>query len=191
MFLNRLLTDVEKNYWSIELEVVELVWTMRKIRHLIEFSKSRVVIYTNHFVTIDIAKQGSLTTTSTVRLNLRLVRAFQYIQRFELDVRHKPEKRNVIPDALSRLASINNQSEPSGHVELDMLYVYTATLVEINNDFKRRIIKGYRSDPSWIKILLILNKEISYDENAAKLSFVLEEIVTSAIKVFDSITTEA
>ena len=191
MFLSRLLTDAEKNYWPTELEVAGLVWTVRKIRHLIESSKSRVVVYTDHSATVDIAKQGSLTTTSTVRLNLRLVRASQYIQRFELDVRHKPGKRNVIPDALSRLASTNDQPEPPGHAELDVLYAYTATLVEMDDDFKRRIVKGYRSDPSWTKVLLTLNKEASYDEDAAKLPFVLGETVTSAAKAFDSITTEA
>ena len=101
-------------------------------------------------------------------------------------MRHKPEKRNVISDALSRLANINDQSESPGHVELDMLYVYTATLIEMNNDFKRRIVKGYRSDSSWIKVFLTLNKETLYDENVAKLFFVLREIV-----IFDSITIEA
>lgn len=75
MFLSRLLISAERNYWPTELEVVGLVWTIRKIRHLIEFFKLKVVVYTDHSVTIDIAKQASLTTTSTMRLNLRLVRA--------------------------------------------------------------------------------------------------------------------
>lgn len=178
MFLSRLLTDAERNYWPTELEVAGLVWTVRKIRHLIESSKSKVVVYTDHSATIDIAKQGSLTTTSTVRLNLRLVRASQYIQQFDLDVRHKPGKRNVIPDALSRLASTNDQPQPPGHAELDVLYAYTTTLVEMNDEFKMRIAKGYETDPSWTKVLATLNKEGEYDDaDAAKLPFILGEEV--------------
>ena len=144
MFLSRLLTDIEKNYWPTELEVAGLVWAVRKIRHLIKSSKSKVVVYTDHSATVDICKQATLTTTSTVRLNLRLVRASQYLQRFDLDVRHKPGKSNVIPDALSRLPSTNQHTAlPPEHAELDALYAYTTTLVEIDQTFKVRIVKGY------------------------------------------------
>ena len=186
MFLSKLLTDAERNYWPTELEVAGLVWTVRKVRHLIESSKSKVVVYTDHSASVDIAKQGSLATTSTVRLNLRLIRASQYLQRFELDVRHKPGKRNIIPDALSRLASTNlgGNTHPN-HAELDVLhaYAYTTTLVEMSEDFKARIIKGYHSDPPWIKVLAILNKEDSNGEDAARLPFVLGETVVTSRQV--------
>ena len=179
MFLSRLLTSAEGNYWPTELEVAGLVWTVRKIRHLIESSRSKVVVYTDHAATIDIAKQGSLTTTSTVRLNLRLVRASQYLQRFELDVRHKPGKKNVVPDALSRLASTNvTHSALPQHDELEALhgYAYTTTLVGMSEDFKRRIVKGYQVDPSWKKVLAILYSNDS-NEDVARLPFVLGEKV--------------
>ena len=182
MFLSRLLTEAERNYWPTELEVAALVWTIRKVRHLVESSKRKIVVYTDHSATIDIVKQASLTTTSTLRLNLRLIRASQYLQQFDLEVRHKPGKRNVIPDALSRLASTNvSLSQRKDHAELDALhvtnaYAYTTTLVEMSNDFKARIVKGYQEDPSWNKILAILKREESYhDEDAAKLPFVLGE----------------
>ena len=70
-----------------------------------------------------------------------------------MEVRHKPDKRNVIPDALFRLASINvSLSQGNNYAELDALYdvayAYIITLVEISSDFKARIAKGYREDPS-------------------------------------------
>ena len=179
MFLSRLLTDAEKNYWPTELEVAGLVWTVKKVRHMIESSHSRVVVYTDHSATIEIVKQASLTTTSTLRLNLRLVRASQYLQRFDLDVRHKPGKKNVVPDALSRLASTNeSHSAPAEHAELDALhgYAYTTTLVEMSEDFKSKIVKGYDIDPAWRKTLSVLYDE-ERREDAAKLSFVLGEAV--------------
>ena len=182
MFLSRLLTDAERNYWPTELEVAGLVWAVRKIRHLIESSKAKVVVYTDHSATVDICKQASLTTTSTVRLNLRLVRASQYLQRFDLDVRHKPGKSNVIPDALSRLPSTNQQATamPPEHAELDALYSYTTTLVEMSDDFKARVVKGYQKDPAWTKVLAILYSEDKRERDAAKLSFVLGEEVAKA-----------
>ena len=188
-----MLTDVEKNYWPTELEVAGLVWTVKKIRHMIESSKSKVVVYTDHSATIEIVKQASLATTSTLRLNLRLVRASQYLQRFELNVRHKPGKKNVIPDALSCLASTNEiHSAAPDHAELDALlavdelaYAYTTTLVEMSEDFRSRIVKGYEVDPAWQKVLRVLYDEESRGEDAARLDFVLGEEVSKEDKSTD------
>lgn len=81
---------------------------MKKVRHIIKLSKSSVIIQTNHFVILDILQQSSITsTTSTIRLNLRLVRVSQFFQQFKFKVRHKPGKIYIIPDALSRLANFN------------------------------------------------------------------------------------
>ena len=182
MFLSRLLTAAEMNYWPTELEVAGLVWTVRKIRHLIESSKSKVIVYTDHSATTDIVKQSSLNSVSTLRLNLRLVRASQYLQRFELDVRHKPGKSNVIPDALSRLSSTNDSNVPPEHSELDALhvtYAYTTTLVEMSDDFKQRIVEGYDTDPAWTKVLAVLRKQDG-SEDGARLPFVWGEHVPKA-----------
>ena len=48
-------------------------------------------------------------------------------------------------------------------------------MVGISKDFKRRIIKGYKTDPAWTKILVVLYGKSS--EDAARLSFVLGEEV--------------
>lgn len=48
MFLNRQLTSAKRNYWFIELEICELVWIIKKIRHLIQRSKHRIIIQIDH-----------------------------------------------------------------------------------------------------------------------------------------------
>lgn len=106
-------------------------------------------MYTNYSATIDIIKQSSLTTTFTLQFNLRLIRASQYLQRFELDVRYKLKKRNVVSDALSRLASTNTIYFASpNYAKLDALYAYdyTIILVEMSEKFKQRIVKEYYRD---------------------------------------------
>ena len=74
LFFSRLLAPLEKNYWPTELKIAGFVWVMKKIRHIIELSKSNVIVQTDHLTIIDILQQLLFTsTTSTMRLNLRLV----------------------------------------------------------------------------------------------------------------------
>lgn len=149
LFLSRLLTLAERNYWPTELEIAGFVWVVKKVRHMIESSKAKVIIQTDHSAIIDILQQLSITsTTSMMRLNLRLVRASQFLQQFKLDVRHKPGKEHIIPDALSRLASANSPPTDARHSELDALFVYNTTLIEIHLTLVSRILAGYDAD-SW------------------------------------------
>ena len=179
MFLSRCLNTAERNYWPTELEVAGIVWVVKKIRHMIESSlKPPVVVYTDHSAAVPISKQTTLNTTSTDKLNLRLVRASQYLSAFNLELRHKAGKSNTVPDALSRLqqtatstsSSLSDQSEGA----LDALYgsteewpeppaiaatavpIYHATLVEMSDDFKRRLKQGYIKDPHWERLLTLL-----------------------------------
>lgn len=82
-------------------------------------------------------------------MNIRLVRASQFLQQFRLVVQHKPGKEHILPDALSRLASVNTNlpSQDLVYSELDAFFVYNATLVTINKDLAQHIVKGYKSDP--------------------------------------------
>ena len=143
--------------------------------------KPPVVIYTDHSAAVPISKQTSLKTTSTDKLNLRLIRASQYLSAFNIELRHKAGKTNIVPDALSRLEVKDPQ--PAGDKEdsiLDILYsnadiaeqadtihylpdivpaVYHATLVEIADEFKARIKEGYTKDKRWIEIITMLQTQ--------------------------------
>lgn len=81
-----------------------------------------------------------------MRLNLRLVRAFQFLQQFKLDVWYKLSKEHIVSDALSRLASSNQHPGPQ-HSELDALFTYNIMLVEINPARMSQILAGYKADP--------------------------------------------
>jgi hypothetical protein len=92
--------------------MIDVVWITKKVRHLIEISrKSFTIIFTNHFALIDIAKQTSLTTVNTNKLNLRLIKASQYLSSLSIEIRVKSEKFHIILDAFSRLFFIMNKDE--------------------------------------------------------------------------------
>ena len=82
-----------------------------------------------------------------MRLNLRLVQASQFLHQFKLDVRHKPGKEHIIPDAWSRLASANTRHLDPLHSELDALFTYNTTLVEMHPALVSRTLAGYKEDP--------------------------------------------
>ncbi|KAI2730631.1 hypothetical protein CBS147332_2483 [Penicillium roqueforti] len=65
MFLSRLLTKAEQNYWPTELEVACLVWTLQKIRHLLLAAKKLAIVYTDHSATVNIAINTNLRSAAT------------------------------------------------------------------------------------------------------------------------------
>jgi hypothetical protein len=90
-----------------------LVWVVRKIRHSTESNKiPPVTIFMDHSSLVSISKKSSITSTvPTEKLNLRLVRAGEYLSHFQLDICHKPGKANFVPDALSRLATLEEEKK--------------------------------------------------------------------------------
>jgi hypothetical protein len=188
MFLSRLLTSVERNYWSIELKIVELIWVIKKVRHLIQSSKKSIIIQTNHAAIIDIWKQTSIISTN-LRMILRLVRASQFLSQFsDLKIRHKLEKYYLISDALFRLQNLNKKNLLDDHDELDelfveytifVIYVYNTILIKLNSKFRTRIIEKYSKNESWRKIIQIIDQNETLNENVAELSFVREFVITS------------
>jgi hypothetical protein len=183
MFLSRLLTTAEKNYWSTELETTNLIWVIKKVRHLIQSSKKSVIIQTDHVVIVDICKQTSIISTNFVmRMNLRLIRVSQFLNQFSnLKIRHKSKKYHLISDALSRLQSLIKENLSDDHAELNELFVdhnaihvYNTTLMKLNSEFRRRIVDDYFMNESWKKIIQTIDQNAILEENVAELSFVRE-----------------
>ena len=103
MFFSKILIDAETRYWLIELKMIEVVWIVKKICHMIESCrKSSMIIFIDHAVTADLIKQIFLTTFNTNKLNLRFVRAFQFLSTLFIKIRIKSEKFHVIFDVLFR-----------------------------------------------------------------------------------------
>ena len=81
------------------------------MRHLIKsFRRFPITIFTDHAATVEIVKQIFLTTASIEKLNLRLIKTFQYLSALPIKIKIKLGKFHLILDALSRLKS-NSESD--------------------------------------------------------------------------------
>ena len=67
------------------------------------------MIYIDHDVVLKIIKQITFIISLTNKLNLRLIKAFDYVQRFNLKIRYKFEIQFVIFDVFSRFANFNTE----------------------------------------------------------------------------------
>ena len=175
MFLSKCLNSVEKNYWFTKLKIANIIWVIRKIKHLTNFIEIfSMIIYIDHSAAMLISRQTTLITSSTNKLNLRLVRASQYLSAFNLFIRHKTRKTNIVSNALSRLQANMNISIEKKLDVLESLYDHSieslncdlsiveivainhVTLIQIIDDFKLRLKQIYRDDSHWNKILTMI-----------------------------------
>ena len=169
MFLNRFLSSVEIRYWSTKLKLADLVWVFKKIRHLTDFAVKSTIIYTDHETFFAIVKQTFLSTSSTDKLNFRLVRASNYIQRFDLIIKHKSDKLHLMSDALFKLSVISAKTQ-SKNEEFDLFF--TASLMKMISKFRKRLIEEYIKNFNWRKI----NKLIKIsNKNETILSFITKD----------------
>lgn len=129
LFMSKVLSTAKGNYWPTELEVACLVWAIRKIHHWVKSARN-VIVWTDHSATPGIVKQTTLNSSNTDKLNMRLVRASQYLSQYTLDVRWKPGKQHVVPDALSRLqaASLSSRTNVLDHLSDETPIYHTTTV---------------------------------------------------------------
>ena len=156
MFLNRMLISTKERYWSTELEMIDLIWIVRRARHFIKAFKHVIVIFTNHAANAFITKQTTLSFNNTDKLNLRLVRASIYLFQFRLDIRYRPDKRHVIFDALFKLSTdrsfLNNDENlklKSYHSNMtdpfvnDQCFAYHDALISMFSNFHKQLVDDY------------------------------------------------
>ena len=165
LFLSKLLSAAKKNYWPTELAIAGFVLVIKKTRHLVESLRVRVIVQTDHSSLLDIM--------STMRMNVRLVRASQFLCGFWLTIRHNPGKKHIVPDALNRLASTDSNllDHVPEYAELDVLFAYSTTLVELRLTMLSMIIRGYGRDTWLRKIFSQVEENKSLGINKAVLSF--------------------
>ena len=174
LFLSRLLKDTKTRYQLIELELVGIIQVLSKVRYIAELAP-KTIIYTDHGSALPITKQTTLTTSSTVRLNLRVVRVSEYIQRFRnIEFRYKLRAQYIVPNVLSRLQLITSETYYlEGELDALQAYIYTVTtLVEMSPELKARLLDGYAIDLKQAKIAEVLENNENTSEDAAKLLFI-------------------
>ena len=109
------------------------------------------IIYMNHFVIVSIFKQTILITINIDKFNFQLMRVLQYFFNFNLLVRYKFEKFNVISNVLSRLLNVL-QSNVKNKIEvLNALYNY---LINFSNNELRFVILQNMSTITYYIILI-------------------------------------
>ena len=118
-------------------------------------------------------RQSSINITSTKKLNLRLIRTSEYLQRFRLEIRHKPDKTNVIPDALSRLTSRSYRAKTDEFI-LDTVEDFPVSVITVNKAFRRRLLDGYQ-ESRWVRAIAIIKANNRLGDNSVKLSYKLIE----------------
>ena len=79
LFLSRLITSIEFKYWSTKLKITNIIWILKKTKHIVKISSRKIVIYIDYNATFDIATQITLTTIFINKLNLKFIRASDYI----------------------------------------------------------------------------------------------------------------
>ena len=125
-----------------------------------ELAKTLTIVYTDHAAIVLIAWKTNLTTTTaTDKLNLQIIWASEYLQLFNLDVRHEPSKTHIIPDPLSCPASCEKMARSTAKSKLDALaaivqeiWANLATLIELSNNFKEKLTTGNKNNPGWKRV---------------------------------------
>ena len=205
MFFNRCLNDVEKNYWSTKLKIVDIVWVIRKIKHMIESTEIfSIIIYIDHFVAVSINRQIIFSIFNSDKLNLRLMRVSQYLFDFNLSVKHKVDKANVMSNVLFKLQTdvimtdkIDVLESLYEHIlkftQTDLilktsLYFHHVILIEMSNDFKIRFKQTYQNDQHWFKIFIMIRFTVVVTSiTSITIETIVTNVVTSATNEIASI----
>ena len=156
LFFNKLLNETKKDYWFTKLKIIEIVWIMKEIRHMIKFIKlSSTIVYTNHFVAIFIFEQITLIITNIDKFNLRLIRVLQYFFNFNLTIRHKIEKFNIISSVLSRLLNMLQSNVKNKINVFNVLYNHYIDFT--NNEIRFVIFQNMSITTYYIILIKMLN----------------------------------
>ena len=68
-----------------------------------------IVIYIDHELTLNIVKQITLIINFIDKLNFRFVKISNYLQKFNLNIKHKFDKQHIVSNAFFRLANANTK----------------------------------------------------------------------------------
>ena len=205
MFLNKQFSEAKKKYWSTKLKITGVVWMIKKIRHLIEScKKSSMMIFTDHSAIVELINQTFLIIFNTDKLNLRLIRVFQYLFMLFIRIKVKFERFHVIPNAFSRLEStvFNDNSSVLENLN-DLKFMFAKTvftrkvsfwnvksrsineilkahfekgifLIKMDENFSNALKEVYETENQWRKIRIKLKTRVNRLDTSDGIEFILK-----------------
>ena len=104
------------------------------------------IIYIDYNAILNITKQTLLFIIFINKFNLQLIKAFDYLQRFNLNIYYKLNKQHIVFDALFKLTSTNitkmfYNEKSFANDKFDVLFI--ATLIKMNDKFRDKIFNNY------------------------------------------------
>ena len=112
-----------------------------------KISSKKIVIYIDYNATFNIVIQITLTIIFINKLNLRFIRVFDYIQRFNLKIRYKLNKQHIVSNVLFKFFNDNIEYKiVVDKIDDELNVLFIASLIEINKIFRKRILNNYKID---------------------------------------------
>src|SRR5215472_5278787 len=109
-FLSKSLSPVERNYEIHDKEMLAIIRALEEWRHYLEGTKHTFEIWTDH-------KNLEYFMTAQ-KLNRRQARWSLFLSRFDFTLHHRPGKKSLKPDALSRRPDHNKGEDDNADVTL-------------------------------------------------------------------------
>ena len=102
LFFSKLLTNAETWYWFTKLKITCMIWTVKKIHHIISKFLIETMIWIDYSIILQILKQTIFSSSFTDKLNLCFIWVSQYCSQFEINIWHQFNWLNKVSDALSQ-----------------------------------------------------------------------------------------
>jgi len=131
-----------------------MIWTVKKICHMINRFLTETVIWTDHSVILQILKQTILSSSFTDKLNFCFIWVLQYCFQFEIDIWHWSDQLNKVSDALSWFLNQIVKFQLSTQDDtFDEIFIYNIIIIEMFSEFWNKIKKDYTENKHWKKTI--------------------------------------
>ena len=163
LFYSRKLLPAEMNYTTSDKEMLAIVQTFKKFRHMLQGTKFPVIVKSDH--------KNLRTFMTTKELNARQARWAEELASYDFKIEHIKGKENKVADALSRRADYR-EGERNNRTTA-MLVEENGALV-VNRQMKSKIVTVKNTDHELMKAIKRATSisqdrsEIETDEDGTK-----------------------
>jgi hypothetical protein len=155
LFYSRKLLPAEMNYTTADKEMLAIVQTLKKYRHMLQGTKFPVIVKSDH--------KNLRTFMTTKELNGRQARWAEELSDYDFRIEHIKGKENKVADALSRRADYRENKEEKE--KMPMLIEENGSL-KINKQVKMKMMHMENEDE---KLLKEIKKSTKQDKERAEL----------------------